>query len=47
MVFLWNITESKAIGFMRIVHGREKIVSMAVSPEDDRAVFFYPQVEYA
>ena len=40
MVFLWNITESKAIGFMRIVHGREKIVSMAVSPEDDRAVCF-------
>ena len=40
MVFLWNITESKAIGFMRIVHGREKIVSMAVSPEEDRAVCF-------
>ena len=40
MVFLWNIPESKAIGFMRIVHGREKIVSMAVSPEEDRAVCF-------
>ena len=40
MVFLWNITESKAIGFMRIVYGREKIVSMAVSPEEDRAVCF-------
>ena len=40
MVFLWNITESKAIGFMRIAHGREKIVSMAVSPEEDRAVCF-------
>ena len=40
MVFLWNIAESKAIGFMRIAHGREKIVSMAVSPEEDRAVCF-------
>ena len=40
MVFLWNITETKAIGFMRIAHGREKIVSMAVSPEEDRAVCF-------
>ena len=40
MVFLWNITESEAIGFMRIAHGREKIVSMAVSPEEDRAVCF-------
>ena len=40
IVFLWNITESKAIGFMRIVHGEEKIVSVALSPEEDRAVCF-------
>ena len=40
MVFLWNITESKAIGFAKIAHGKEKIVSMAVSPEEDRAVCF-------
>ena len=40
MVFLWNITESKAIGFARIVQGQEKIASMAVSPEEDRVVCF-------
>ena len=40
MVFLWNITESKAIEFMRIAHGEEKIDSTAVSPEEDRAVCF-------
>ena len=40
VVFLWNITESKAIGFAKIAHGEEKIVSMAVSPEEDRAVCF-------
>ena len=40
MVFLWNITESKAIGFSKIAHGEEKIVSMAVSPDKDRAVCF-------
>ena len=40
MVFLWNFTESKAIGFARIAQGEEKIVSMAVSPEEDRAVCF-------
>ena len=40
VVFLWNITESKAIGFAKIAHGKEKIVSMAVSPEEDRAVCF-------
>ena len=40
MVFLWNITQSNAIGFARIAHGEEKIVSMAVSPEEDRAVCF-------
>ena len=40
VVFLWNITDSKAIGFAKIAHGEEKIVSMAVSPEEDRAVCF-------
>ena len=40
MVLLWNFTESKAIGFARIAQGEEKIVSMAVSPEEDRAVCF-------
>ena len=40
VVFLWNIAESKAIGFAKIAHGKEKIVSMAVSPEEDRAVCF-------
>ena len=40
MVFLWDISESKAIGFARIAKGREKIVSMAVSPDEDRAVCF-------
>ena len=40
MVFLWDVTESKAIGFVRIVQGQEKIASMAVSPEEDRVVCF-------
>ena len=40
MVFLWNINESKATGFAKIAHGEENIVSMAVSPEEDRAVCF-------
>ncbi|CAH3184599.1 unnamed protein product, partial [Porites evermanni] len=40
MVFLWDISESKAIGFARIAKGREKIICMAVSPDEDRAVCF-------
>ena len=40
MVFLWDISESKAIGFARIAKGREKIVCVAVSPDEDRAVCF-------
>jgi len=40
MVFLWDIRASKAVGFTRIVEGQESIVSMAVSPEEDRAVCF-------
>ena len=40
MVFLWDLIETKAIGFARITQGHESIVSMAVSPEEDRAVCF-------
>ena len=40
MVFLWDITVSKAIGFARMTQRGEKIVCMAVSPEEDRAVCF-------
>ena len=40
MVFLWDISESKAIGFARIAKGRGKILCMAVSPDEDRAVCF-------
>ena len=40
MVFLWDISESKALGFARIAKGREKILCMAVSPDEDRAVYF-------
>ena len=40
VVFLWDISESKAVGFIRIAKGQESIVSMAVSPEEDRAVCF-------
>ena len=40
MVFLWDISESKAIGFARIAKGREKILCMTVSPDEDRAVCF-------
>ena len=40
MVFLWDLIETKAIGFARITQGNENIVCMAVSPEEDRAVCF-------
>ena len=40
MVFLWDIAESKSVAFARIAKGREKIVCMAVSPDEDRAVCF-------
>jgi len=40
MVFLWDISASKAVGFARIAEGQESIVSMAVSTEEDRAVCF-------
>ena len=39
-VFLWDISESKSIAFARIAKGREKILCMAVSPDEDRAVCF-------
>ena len=40
MVFLWDLSEWKAVGFGRIAQGRESIVSMAVSPDEDVAVCF-------
>ena len=40
MVFLWDISQSKAVGFTRIAEGQESIVSMAVSPYEDRVVCF-------
>jgi len=38
MVFLWDINELKAATFARITQGKEKILAMAVSPEEDLAV---------
>ena len=40
MVFLWDISESKAVGFARIAKGREKILCMAVSSDEDGTVCF-------
>jgi len=40
MIFLWDIGESKAVAYTRIAEGKENIVSMAVSPEEDRIVCF-------
>ena len=40
MVFLWEISELKAVAFERITQLNEKIVAMAVSPEEDVAVCF-------
>ena len=40
MVFLWDISESKAVGFARIATGREKILCMAVSSDEEGAVCF-------
>ncbi|XP_078364809.1 uncharacterized protein LOC144649228 [Oculina patagonica] len=37
-VFLWDLSEWKAIAYAKIGQGRESIVSMAVSPEKDRVV---------
>ncbi len=38
MVFLWDLSERKAIAFAKISQGRESIVSMAVSLEEDKVV---------
>ena len=40
MVFLWDVIKSKAAAFTRIAQGQENVVSMAVSPEEDRVVCF-------
>ena len=40
MVFLWDLNESKAVGFARVTQDQDSIVTMAVSPEEDRAVCF-------
>ena len=40
MVFLWDIAESKSVAFARIAKDREKILCMAVSPDEKRAVCF-------
>ena len=40
MIFLWDISEWKAVAFARVTQGQERIVSMAVSPKDDKAVCF-------
>ena len=40
MVFLWDLIEAKAVGFAQIAQGQENIVSMAVSPEEERLVCF-------
>jgi len=39
MVFLWDINELTAAAFA-ITQGKEKIVAMTVSPEEDQAVCF-------
>ena len=38
VVFLWDLSERKAIAFVKNAQGRESIVSMAVSPEEDKVV---------
>jgi len=40
MVFLWDLDKTKAVGYARLAQGQENIVSMAVSPEEDKAVCF-------
>ena len=37
-VFLWDLSEWKAVGFAKIAQGQENIVSMAVSAEGDKVV---------
>ena len=40
VLFLWDLIETKAIGFARLTQGMENIASLAVSPEEDRVVCF-------
>ena len=40
MVFLWDLTELKAVGFAKVIQDQDSILTMAVSPEEDRAVCF-------
>ena len=37
-VFLWDLSEWKAVAFVKIAQGRESIISMAVSSEEDKLV---------
>ena len=37
-LFLWDLSEWKAVAFVKIAQGRENIVSMAVSAEGDKVV---------
>ena len=36
--FLWDLSEWKAVAFVKIAQGRESIISMAVSSEEDKLV---------
>ncbi len=38
IVFLWDLSEFKAIAYAKIAQGRESIVSMTVSPKEDKVV---------
>ena len=40
VVFLWDISELKPVAFARIAQRKDKIVAMAVFPEEDLAVCF-------
>ena len=40
MVFLWDMSGFKAVGFAKVAQGEERILSMAVSREEDEAVCF-------
>ena len=37
-VFLWDLSEWKAVAFVKIAKGRESIISMAASSEEDKLV---------
>ena len=37
-VFLWDLSEWRAVAYARIANGEESIISMAVSPEEDKVV---------